>query len=1117
MQSNATACRTAYHLVGPAVTGTDRRSRIRKFKTQVILTMKFIAILLLATFLSASARSGAQTVSLNKKDAPLQAILKEVEFQTGFQFFYKAGIEPKFRLVSVQFTNLPLNQALEKIFENQVVKYRVVERTITLIDDREEFPFLPPELINVSGVVIDEMGNPVFATITLKGTSKKTTTNERGEFIMKEVTEGSMLVISAINIETYEVQVAGNPNLGTIQVKPKVGKLDETLVIGYGSTSRRYSTGTVTKVTKEDIERQPVGNLLAALEGRVAGLTVVQSSGLPGASIKIQLRGQNSITQGSEPFFIIDGVPFAPNNSSVNRLFSSLTSNGGGLSPFSFINPSDIESIEILKDADATSIYGSRGANGVILITTKKSKLGKTRLSVDVNSRFSKVTRLPAMLGTSDYLRMRREAFANDNITPSILNAPDLLVWDTTRFTSFPKLLIGGTSNSTIANIGLQGGNEFTSFMINSTYSDESTVLPGDLRNQKISFTSFLSHKTPNRKAQIDLSATYLNDVNRLTAAGLGNSINLPPNAPELYNSDGTLNWQQGGQSFENPLAYLKKPYKSIGENLLANLQLTYRLLPGLTVKSSIGYNTIRVDETLIEPIAAQNPDFSPTGTYSVGSTKMHSIIFEPQASYTKVSAIGNWEALVGASYQQTENSGTTMLASGYTNDALIKSLSGAGSTYQYNDLSQYKYAAIFTRLGYTLRSKYLVNLNFRRDGSSRFGPKKRFSSFGSIASAWIFSSETAIRKSLPFLSFGKLRFSYGTTGNDQIGDYKYLDTWSVGQPYQGSTSLYPSSLFNPNYSWETIRKIEAGIQLGFFNDKLLLNATWFRNRSSNQLIENLLPSQTGFFSVIDNFDAVVENSGLEFDFNSTQVSNKKITWSTTFNLTLPKNKLVSFPGIETSAYNAKYRIGEPLNLVYAFQSQGVNPNNGLFMFDDIDRNGAIQAPNDYKVSGHLAPVFFGGFGNTLKYQKIEIHVFLSFKKQDAPNYLSSLYSQNIIPGMMFNQPTYVLNRWTKPGDISDMQRFTASTASAAYGNVLRFRSSDGIYGDASYLRLRTIDISYAVDNDRPAKMFKSIKFFLQVQNLITLTRYKGADPETHDLFSVPPMKTWSIGIKSFF
>lgn len=644
------------------------------------LIMKLTTILILAGCLQVSARTFAQTVTLSVKNTSLEKVFLEIKKQTGYNFVYNDRFGSTAKPVTVAVKQQPLASVLEECFRDQNFTYEIIDKTIIIKEkpsqkkDNGANEVVPVPPVDVHGMVKDENGKPVVgAGVRVKGTNRGTTTNENGEFTLIGVDDKATLIISAVNIETSEVGVNGRKEINLV-AKAKISKLEDVVVNkGYYSTSQKLNTGSVGKISSDEISRQPVPNILATLAGRIPGLVITQSTGVTGGKINVQIRGRNSIAQGSEPLFIIDGVPFAANNNNVNQLTSALSSYAGqGLSPLSSLNPSDIESIVVLKDADATAIYGSRGANGVMLITTKKGKAGVTKISINVNHGMNKATRTSDMLNTQQYVSMRREAFNNDGVAPDIFSAPDLLIWDTTRNTDFKKIFTGNTASLTDMQASISGGDVRTQFLIGGSYREESSVFPGELGYKKGSLSLNLNHISTDKRFTVNLSTIYNTDKNILPLNDYTSFKTLSPNLPSLTDSTGKLVWEMGGVPFENPLAYLQQGYVSKTDNLLSNMQIGYEVLPGLSLKVSLGYNTTLVDEKSSIPKSSQNPQASFGGSAIFGNNSFKSWIIEPQAAYNVNLFKGKFSFLLGGTLQEIVNKRLTIQASGYTNDAML-------------------------------------------------------------------------------------------------------------------------------------------------------------------------------------------------------------------------------------------------------------------------------------------------------------------------------------------------------------------------------------------------------------------------------------------------------------
>ncbi len=490
----------------------------------------------------------------------------------------------------------------------------------------------------------------------------------------------------------------------------------------------------------------------------------------------------------------------------------------------------------------------------------------------------------------------------------------------------------------------------------------------------------------------------------------------------------------------------------------------------------------------------------------------------EPQLAYTKDFGAkgGKLTGLIGTTFQKNTGLGTIINGTGYNSDIVLEDIKSAASNSIQSSINNvYKYGAVFARLNYDFEEKYVLNLTARRDGSSRFGPANKFQTFGALGLAWIFTKETSIEKALPFLDFGKFRFSYGITGNDQVGEYSFLDLYSstnVGVPYQGANGLQNGRLFTPDLQWEQTRKIEAGLELGFLKDRIVFTTNFYTNRSSNQLVDYALPSITGFISIKRNLPATVQNNGVELSLNTINLSNKVFQWKTGFNFSLNRNKLISVSPGMSSFYNNL--VGHPISASFVYSFLGVDPASGKYIVSDSHGNAQLTAANatiDKNFLIDLNPRFYGGIQNSLTFNHIELDFLFQFVKQSGSNYLYSGVPGGFAYG---NQPTTVLNRWQKPGDLASIQRFTQtfSLVSTSYNNAL---GSNQPYSDASFVRLKNLSISYQLNGKWLSKTsIQNARIYLQGQNLLTITNYKGLDPENQSSTSLPPLRVLTFGIQ---
>lgn len=1087
--------------------------------------MKLTMLLLTAGILNVCAKGVSQNVTFSGENVPLKSVFSSLKKQTGFLFLYTGNVIRLADPVTVNVKDLPLQQFLDEIFKLQPLRYDIKGKNV-FISRKDKSPtfihpsedeFLPP--VPIRGRVLDDNGQPLAgASILVKNSKTSGMTNAEGVFTIN-VNEGDVLVISYVEHQTKEIKITSqNINLGRLSITllKSTSQLEEVVINkGYYTESKKLSAGNVGTVNSKDIQRQPISNPLMALAGRVPGLTVTQASGTPGAEVIVRVRGMNSISQGSAPLYIVDGVPFGqipfPSTISSNTLPSGITS------PLITLNPADIESIEVLKDADATAIYGSRGANGVILITTKKGKAGSAQLDINVYSGTGHVTRKPEMLNTQQYVAMRKEAFSNDGTIPTTINASDIMVWDTTRYTDWVDYFIGGSANIHDAQLKISGGNLNNQFSIGGGLHSESMVIPHSSPTIRGSGNFTFNHRSLNNRFIATLSTMFTSTKIKLPNRDFFRNVSLIPNAPALIDSAGKLVWSEKGLSFTNPISFALQKYTSVTKNLTSNMVLQYRVIKDLNLKLNLGYSDMQFNETQINPKTSFNPIVNAPSGAKFGKYSTNNWIIEPNAEYSINIGGGKLGALVGATWQETNGSGFAINATNFVNDNLLNSPAAAANitvTPFYNgNTIKYHYQAVFGRLNYNLDNKYLVNLTGRRDGSSRFGPGKQFANFGAAGIAWIFSEENFIKRAIPFLNFGKLRASYGTTGNDQIGDYQFLNTWgspTLNYPYQGISGLMPLRLYNPNYAWEINRKLELALEMGFMEDRIFITSSFFLNRSGNQLIDYSLPDQTGFSSILMNFPAVVRNSGWEFQLNTVNLKRKTISWRSSFNLTISPNKLVSFPGLDSSSYAYLYTIGKSINSSKLLHNLGVDPETGLYKF-----NGNGVYPFDATSIVDYTPKYFAGLINNFQWKGFELDFLFQYVKQQGN--LIGAFPQS--PGTRNNQPLLVLDRWRKPGDMARFQRYTATRYTSHYSDFAF--SSDGAITDASYLRLKNVSLYYTLPDEWIKKIkMTSLRVYLLGQNLLTFTgsMYKNYDPENNTtVLFMPPLKMLTAGLQFTF
>ncbi|MCF6132736.1 SusC/RagA family TonB-linked outer membrane protein [Flavobacterium wongokense] len=964
----------------------------------------------------------------------------------------------------------------------------------------------------ITGTVGDANGPLQGVTITVKGTADSTISDNTGKYALS-AKEDDVLIFSYIGFKTTEISIAGKTNINLTMADDATTLKEVTINAGYYTVRDKERTGSISKITSKDIEKQPVTNVLAAMQGRMAGVDITQTTGMPGGGYDIRIRGINSLrSAGNAPMFVVDGVPFA--SDAIGNVQTS-TNIPTPTSPLNTLTPNDIESIEILKDADATAIYGSRGANGVVLITTKKGKTGKTQFTAAASTAVGTVTKFASLMNTEQYLAMRDQAFANDGISPIPDDAYDVNgTWDRNRYTDWQKELLGGTAEMHTLQASVSGGTAQTSFLISANSFTQGTVFPGAFKYKKGGAHVSLGHESIDKRFKISFSGTYdVQDNDQPSRDLTYTARSLAPNAPALYDAAGNLNWENA--TWDNPLATLYAKALAKTNSLLANTSLSYQLPYGFMAKGSFGFTDLKHEESRSNISTVNNPIYGVTSANSsiyFNDTNRKSWIAEPQLQWQKQFGTSKVDVLAGATYQNQVTDRLVQQGSGFASNSLLYNLASASTVRVLNnDEIVYRYQAFFGRVNYTQNDRYILNFTGRRDGSSRFGPGKQFSNFGAVGAAWIFSEEDFVKDKMKFLSFGKLRGSYGVAGNDQIGDYQFLDTYqSSTGVYDGSVGLTPIRLFNPNFSWESNKKLEAAIEAGFLNDRVFITASFYSNRSSNQLVGMPLPSTTGFSTMQTNLDATVENRGTELTMRTVNVKKKDFEWTTNFTISWSKNKLLEFPGLATSSYRNQYVIGQSINIVKLYHFAGVNPQTGVYEFEDVNGDGSITFADDAQTTRDLSPKYFGGLQNYVRYKNFQLDFLFQFVNQLNRN----ASSQYTAPGDFSNQPTSALGGWQQPGDIANTQIYTSGLNSDALNANDQFVNSDAGISEASYIRLKNIALTYSLPN-----MLKGLqcKLNVQAQNLFTITPYQDGDPEFRSFNYLPPLRIISFGAEIKF
>jgi TonB-linked SusC/RagA family outer membrane protein len=1092
---------------------------------KLLLVMKLTTLLILIGFLQVNAAVYGQRINLNANNISMETLFKQLEKQSGYSFFYKASTLKNLPKIDVEINDASIDEVLQKCFKNKPLDYLVVDKSVVI--RRKDLPQIAITVSQnrlISGKVFDEKGNPLpGANLKLKNAQNVWITNANGEFIalLIDPKDDAVLQVSYVGYTTQEFIIKDIKSPLIITLKPDIGKLDEIQVIAYGQTTKRFNVGDQTTITAKDIAKYPVTNVLEALQASVPGMNIIKTTGMPGGVYSVKIRGQNGINNGTgtDPLYVVDGVPYQGGYYDMqNSTLGGLPGKSGiGGDALSFINPQDIESINVLKDATATSIYGSRAANGVILITTKRGKAGNVKIDLNVYQGTSKVTRLPNFLNTRQYLEMRHEAYKNDG--PSFAAAYDINgTWDTTRYTNWAKELIGGASHTTNAQATISGGNANTQFLISGNYNTQSNLmkLGGSYQNASAHFS--INSATSDNKFSVSFTGGYLYNNNTIKNVDFTSSVSLSPDAPPIYNPDGTLNFQNG--TFYNPYTATQLINSTPASNLTSSAILSYRPIKGLEIKLTSGYNRQEINEFLGSPTTSYAPFLNVTTGSSRFTTDVNSTwSVEPQINYNRKISKGDFTATVGASLQEQTSASTQLTVTGYTSDALLKSISAGTkitNTIPYG-YDKSRFAALFGRLGYIWDGKYIIDVSGRYDGSSKFGPNRQYHLFGAVGGGWIFTKEKFFKNALSFIDLGKLTASYGITGNDQIGSYRFLQSYyavTADIPYQGVPGLSAGSPANPNLSWETTKKAKLGIDLHFLNERIELEADYYRNRTSGVLYGYPLSIITGSTSIVSNLPALVQNKGWELTLNTVNIRSNNFSWSSTGLLTIPRTALIKYPSLNTTSFANAYVLGMPTTIQKVYRFAGVNTQTGVYQFYNKDGNIKANpvAGIDNTAIINTEPKFYGSLQNSFAYNGFTLDFTFRFINQVGKN----AFGQNglLPPGLgAENVTTDMLARWQKPGDVTNIQRF--GTSFALLTPLSNAKNSTAAFGDASYIRFQNLSLGYSFKQPVLTRLhLQNLRVYIQGDNLFTISKYGNLDPENQSAYRLPPLRTITAGLQ---
>lgn len=962
----------------------------------------------------------------------------------------------------------------------------------------------------ITGTVLDKDGFPIISAVVEEvGAQNYTTTDFDGNFSLRAKNElPTTLKISAVGFKTQSIQLYEISEDAVTIVLKSDNLLDEVVIIGYGSQKKGDLTGAVGSVSKELIEQQPVSSLDRAIQGAVAGVQVTQTSGQPGGGVSIRVRGGGSIQGGNEPLYVVDGFPIYNSSSSAG------VTSGGNVNALSSINPSDIESIDILKDASATAIYGSRGANGVIIITTKRGKKNKAQISFESSYGLQTLQKKIDLLDAKEFASLRNDALFDSN--PSLgpnqyLSQSEIdqlgkgVDWQDAAFRVAPIQQY---------QLSLLGGNEDVRYAISGGYFKQDGILT-DTDFKRWSTRINLDVKAT-EKIKVGLSLTG-NSTNSNIAAnpsqGLGSSIvtallSMPPTA-SIYEADGSFTLRNPFENIiSNPIATLKQRInESNGIRLLGTTFAEYSILDNLVFKTSFGldYNSTKensyIPTTLYEGSVVN-------GQASIGVRNSHSLLNENTLTYTNNFNKHNLDLLAGYTTQVFKSDIVRSGASQFVSNAFTYNSLQSGSTpgTPFSNRAEWSLVSYLARVNYSYNNRYFLTSSIRADGSSRFGKNNKWGYFPSVGVAWKINNEAFFSPLSSKISDLKLRASFGSTGNQEIGVYQSLSTLTnVNYLFNDNlvTGFTPQGIANDNLGWETTNQFDVGLDLGFFENKLLVSLDGYYKKTTDLLLNVELPWTSGYSTSLQNFGAV-ENKGIEVSVNTINFDGD-FSWNTNFNISFNRNKLLSLGDLaEDSFISGDYivKVGEPLGTFYGTVTDGIlqaeeestkgiytgnaSPKAGDRLYKDINGDGQFTTAADRTIIGNAQPDYIFGITNNFSWKGFDLSIFFQGSVGNE------ILNQNLRVLELFNGQQNAAgvarNRWTASNPSSVIPRAKLDPAPVF---------SDRLIEDGTYVRLKNLTFGYTLPQDISKKLkFDSVRLFVTGYNLITWTNYSGFDPE---------------------
>lgn len=940
-------------------------------------------------------------------------------------------------------------------------------------------------------------------------------TNAQGQYTLSIPEKAKTLVFSIVGYRSQTIAISRLAS--TIILEEDAAQLDEMIVVGYGTKSKKDLTGSVSGVKSKDIENLPLPTVETALQGRASGVFINSGSGKLGQGINIRVRGISSVSAATQPLFVIDGQPI---------ISTRLGSNTEPDNPLASIAPDDIESMEVLKDAAATSIYGARGANGVVIITTKSGKVGKTKVDFNYYTGISTPTRKRKWLNAAQYRELFGAASVNGGFADGAEGWDDGVGTDEwNNSTADVDWADQAFQRGGISNYGLNisGGDAKTRFLISSSYNEQKGIIIYNELNRS-NLRANIDHSVTDKfKVGMNVNLNRLQNGRVASDNSFTNPLQLnalPPIQP-VRNADGSYNRNTLYLNVLNDLSMSKNSATSF--RTLGNFFAQYDILSNLFARTEVGMDMIQYEEDQYN--GRNTTDGSPGGDGFASMNRVLSYNTNNTINWSpKIGTDHNLELMAGMSFQKSRSYGVNVNGRGFPNDNFQKIASAAviASGASFADPNRYSFLSYFSRASYKFKNRYILGASLRYDASSRFGKDNRYGMFPSVSGAWILSEEEFLKND-EVLSFLKVKASYGSTGNAEIGNFASRSLYGAS-PYADQSGIIPTQIGVNNLSWEKTNQLDVGVSVGLIKDRILFDFDFYKKQTNGLLLDFQLPGTNGFSTITQNL-GTLSNTGFDFNLTTNNFINE-FKWTTTFNISAYKNKITNLNGTTLNGGSrqvGRVSEGEPFGYFYGPKYAGVNPENGNAQYINAEGNAVDQDDFDgwEQKIGDPNPDFYGGIGNRFTYKGFDLDIQTQYVL-GGDLYNIAGFFQSVNGDYFDNQSVDQMNYWKQPGDITNIPK------PVLYGGNGAIKSSRWVQ-DGSYFRVKNVVLGYNFSKTLASKLHLSnLRIYVAAQNLFTFTKYEGYDPEVnasytgsinlgHDFYTPPQAKTVTMGINFGF